>query len=247
MKKIDKPYAFLIQAWQDNNESLIEETLVGDSLLPLKLSLLNRQSEAQELLNKIDYQPLENDDKAYLLEAKLFNMPSNDPSDEKVKFAKEIISLLDNAYFANITLAIDHISRKELAQAIESCKTVLTLIPNSEKIISELTILCIFSENRNEAILYAASLKLRMNKVFAKLGLLGLSTKFRRFIVGAVTLVLCMFHPYSLIVLVPLLLLFLVSLVMGFKNRNRLIGLVSLSFISYFGIAVIFCLLLELV
>ena len=247
MKKIDKPYAFLIQAWQDNNESLIEETLVKDSLLPLKLSLLNRQSEAQELLNKIDYQPLENDDKAYLLEAKLFNAPFNNPSEENVKIAKEIISLLDNAYFANITLAFDHISRKELAQAIEACKKVLTLTPNSEKIISELTVLCIFNENRNEAIFYAASLKLRMNKVFAKLGLLGLSTKFRRFIVGAVTLVPCMFHPDSLIVLVPLLLLFLVSLVVGFKKRNRLIGLVSLSFISYFGIATILCLLLELV
>lgn len=239
-------YEQMIQSWQDREYAKLEKIGVDSSLLPLKLFLLGRDAEAQEALTDVENQFLGNTDSAFILEAKLVSTPFDPSTTAEVDLAKEIISLYDRAYFANITLANDYINRDEPAEAIPYYHKAIIVAPHSEKIISDLVYICILAERPKEEHSYHKLLKLRIEKIFAEVGLLGLSTKVRK--VGLwVLLGLLSLRIYSLIVFIPLLAFFGYGYIKYRKTDNRLIKYVTFQYLIYLGIFTLLSLFLHFV
>lgn len=243
MKINNQSYEQLIQAWQDYNFTKLEDIEVDNCLLPLKLLLLNKTFEAQKLLNEIDYQKLENQDKAFVLEARLFASPYLPPNLENVELSNEITSLYKRAYFANITLANEHFSKKEMVQAINAYEQVLSITPQSEKVINEIMFFCLLAENRIKAHSYEKLIMDTYDRIFSKLGIFGLSTKTRKVAVGVVLFLIALFPFYSLYFFLPLLVFFLVNMIIAKRNRNRLIGFISISYVLYLVFSMVISLL----
>ena len=239
-------YEQMIQSWQDREYAKLEQISVDDSLLPLKLFLLGHDDEAQESLSDIEDQFLGNTDSAFVLEAKLVSVPFDPSTTAEVDLAKEITSLYDRAYFANITLANDFINHDEPLKAIPHYQKAIIVAPHSEKIISDLVYICILAERPNEEHSYHKLLKLRIEKIFAEVGLLGLSTKLRKVALW-VLLGLLSLRIYSLIVFIPLLAFFAYGFVKYRKTDNRLIKYVSFQYLIYLGIFTLLSLFLHFI
>ncbi len=239
-------YEQMIQSWQDHEYAKLEKIGVDDSLLPLKLFLLGRDAEAQDALSNVEDQFLGNTDTAFILEAKLVSVPFDPSTTAEVDLAKEITSLYDRAYFANITLANDYINHDEPLEAISYYQKAIIVAPHSEKIISDLVYICILAERPKEEHSYHKLLKLRIEKIFAEVGLLGLSTKSRKVALW-VLLGLLSLRIYSLIVFIPLLAFFAYGFVTYRKTDNRLIKYVTSQYLIYLGIFTFLSLFLHFV
>lgn len=226
-------YEQIIQTWQDHDYTKLESIPVDKSLLPLKLFLLSRDTEAQELLTDAEDQSLRSIDKAFLLEAKLVSFPFDSSTTQEVELANEIIALFDRAYFANITLANNYENKKEFLPAIPAYQKAITIAPNSDKVVADLIYTCIMAEQPNEAHPYDGLIKPRYERIIAVSGLLGLSSAYRKVALAAIFAVISLFYPYSLILFIPMLAFFSKGYLDGRKTENRLIKFISIQYAAY--------------
>lgn len=244
--KSRESYKLMIQAYQMKDNALLDSTLVDDSVLPLKLSLLGRDSEVLQSLENIDLEKFNSEDRAFLLEAELFNRPYHQINEANAALAREIVSFYEFAFFANFNLAQYYYTKKEISLAINAYEKMLAITPGSEWIIAELVYLCVISKKRNELAKYKSLLKKWNNKIFASIGIMACYPKLISLLMIGLGLI-AMLLPYSFFLFLPMLLYFIINYFHGKKMQNRLTYSLSRFLILFFGIFSIISLIILLI
>jgi len=229
-------YEQIIHAWQELDYGKLEQVPVEQSLMPLKLFLLGKDDEGQELLEDIEYQFVNNTDNAFIQEAKLVTTPFEPGKGDEVKLSNEIITLFDRAYFANITLAESCIKKDDPAQAIRYYQKAISIAPNSQKVISDYILTCIMAEKPNLGLPYAGLLKDRKKWILSLVGLISLSDIYHKAGLAVVLALLSILFPWCLFVFIPALIFFGREFYLSRKTEDKLINHIAKNYLIFVGI-----------